>query len=269
MKKLKAFSLLETILSIAIIGLISSSFSLLFLSITRYKKIKLNEQKYHYIRISVQNYVLQHGKLPMASENTLGISSSSYHGFVPYKTLGIAKSYMLDANNKPFRYVINPIFADTNIPIHVPLNYKPDINEKSFMRLYKYDNNVLIYDYYMKFNQIEIFDKENSIISKNDFFYVLPPISAPFPTAAHFYQWIKQNYQKEENKVSNVVAWILISFGKNTSSNEHKINKTSTSKFYITSANSTFADTLFFQSRFDLLAQIGFYSTPEPIYDDK
>lgn len=270
MKTTPALTLLETMLSLAILSLTSSCLLTLYFFLSHNQKHKINEQKFHKIRVAMQSYLLQHGKLPTASKSKDGISAPMLiSGYVPYKTLGIPKAYMYDANNKEFKYVVNKLFINTNIPLHVPLTYKPQNNEQSFLRLYTYQNGKLYYDNTAG-NTLTIFDKNKiSVISNEDYFFVLAPLKAPFNNINSFETWVKQTIQneKQEYKVTNVVAWLIISFGKNNQSEEQKQNRLSEDTFYISSKNTGFYDWIFYQSRFDLAAQIGFYCTPEPIYD--
>lgn len=263
MKKTNAFSLLEAILSIAIIGLIASSFSLVYITISLHNKKKINEYRFHEIRIAIQSYLIRNGKLPCAASKNNGESTqNTYIGYVPYKTLGIAKKHTLDSNNKPFKYIVNKNFTETNIPLYAPLSIPPQSNEKSFLRLYNYVDGRLFYDH--KENHIVLKDKNNqSILDENDFFYVRPPMRN-IKTPQELKIWLTTNSELEEYKVYNQISWLLISEG-STESEESKINRDQTYFFYTSSKDGSFTDQVFFQTRFDLAAQIGFYCTAEPI----
>ncbi|WP_342261776.1 hypothetical protein [Alphaproteobacteria bacterium endosymbiont of Tiliacea citrago] len=255
MKKINAFSLLELTLSLSIMGLMLTSLTILHTLISKMNKKDINETKYHHIRIAMQNYLLKNGKLPYASKNEDGNSSITlYQGYVPYKTLGISKTYLYDANNRAFLYVVNPLLTDTNIPIQTPLSYYPKEKEKSFLRLYKQHENILYHDYYSQENQLEIFDEKNiSVIEENDYFFVLTQQPKNFKTQKELDQWVARNIDNkdEQYKVQNIIAWLIIT-------NNHK--KNDKMKFYINKQTS-----IFFQTRFDMAAQIGFYCSAEPL----
>lgn len=266
MKKTKAFSLLEAILSLTIIGLIASGFSVIYVTISLRNSKKANEYKFHEIRIAMQSYLIRNGKLPCAASKNNGESTqNTYIGYIPYKTLGITEKHALDSNNKPFKYIVNKNFTETDMPLHIPLSIAPKSNEKSFLRLYNYVDGKLFYDF--KENHIILKDKNNgSVIDDTDFFYVLPPMKK-ITTRQALKNWLTQNVQLEEYKVYNQISWLLISEG-STDSEESKSNRDQTWIFYISSKDKHFTDQVFFQTRFDIAAQIGFYCTAEPIKEE-
>lgn len=260
MKKIKAFSLLEITINLGIIGITLTGIITLWFALSKYQKEKINNQKYEYIRISMQNFLIQHGRLPNASKDTSGLEDCfNTNGNLPYKTLGISKKYMFDANGNAFRYIVNDHFTNTNIPLVTPLSCPPKNADTSFLRIYTYnDNKINLYDLIAHTNEkIKLIKNGTSVISEKDFFYILPPIKK-FIDLNEMYKWIESSkVQDPKYKTSNTIAWILISFNKN---NPDKQNQTNTKIFYEN------GDTIFYQSRFDMAAQTGFNATPEPIY---
>ena len=269
MPKFKAFSLLETAITLAILGLLTSIIFPIYKIISHYKEKITNEEKYNYIRTSMQSYLLRHGKLPFAADQE-GISKPNMLiGFIPYKTLGIKKSYMFDAKNNFFTYAVNKNFTNTNIPIITSLKTPPLANTKTFCRLYKFHNNeIILYDDIEE--NLSLFEEEKNIILQDDYFYIMLP-QKKFKSIHEMNQWLKDSLEKKEEKYKNknAIAWILISHGKNKTSCS-QMNKIQSPKFCLLpnkNEQQNFSDQVFYQTRFDMAAQVGTPCTSEPIYE--
>lgn len=242
MKKYKAFSLLEISLTLIIIGITLTGILSIYKIILITQKNYINQKKYNYIQIAIQNYTLQHGHLPYAAQKNNGISTiNCKKGYLPYKTLGINKKYSFNEDKQPFQYVVHSYLSKTNIPIIMPLTYPPKEGETSFNRVYHVQNEeIIFYDLISQIpDEILIYDDNNqSVLSKDDFFYILPPLKK-FENLNQLYEWQSINHQQEKFKCKNTIAWALFS-------NEQYV---------------------YYQTRFDLSAQIGFPASPEPIYN--
>ena len=163
MKKYKAYILIETSLSILMLGISL----VIILSYSKYSlyKIQKNETKCkaNYIRKAIEGYVARHGMMPSAGNEDGEEVEGLYKGFVPYKALGISKIYKNDGFNKSFVYFVNPNFVLSEykdcivLPVYFPQNVYPSnasdkrivcfqrlyqekqsLNEKKFLKKYIY-----------------------------------------------------------------------------------------------------------------------------------
>lgn len=275
-----AYSLLEVAISIGIAGIAISMVTPIWHTISVAKKIRINEQKYHYIRNAMQAYVIRYGHLPHAAENLNGVANMQHvKGYLPYKTLGISKQYALDSNNKPFTYAINKHLGKHATKEHIPLmrniSTNTQRNQISFCRLFKYKDSgaLAIIDEICVLDNLIVLEKGISIVDEQDHFFVMKPMSF-FHTIEKWKEWqatsITQKTERMKN--CNAIAWVLIAHGSNKKnkplSNCAQMNKTETQKFCILPAdddNGFFNDTVFYQTRFDLAAQAGFPCTAEPM----
>lgn len=243
-KRLNAFNLMEMSITLFIIGTTLTGILTLIKVIKFNQTEYINQKKYEYIKKALQNYVIQHGHLPYAANNNDGVSSNGLtNGFLPYKEIGINKSYSYDAKKQSFHYQVNKYLAKTNISIIMPLKYPPKNGETSFNRVYNIQNNEIIeYDIIANTpDDINIFENEINVISEKDYFYILPPITK-FHSISELYKWYNSINDSKNNKFKckNTIAWTI-------------------------SINGQYK---YYQTRFDLSSQIGFYASPEPIYLD-
>lgn len=275
-KKIKAFSLLEAAMAIAIFGLAISIVIPIMQTITIAKKHRINEEKFYQIKIAMEIYLLKHGYLPLP-ENENGKSIETYKGNVPYIELGLSKKAIYDANNKLFTYAVNKNLTKkeekTHIPITHPLSTVLPNNCVTFCRIYKQNGKgeVEKYDDIDFDKNLKIFDKNGNVLLENDHIYIMYPLKR-FANTLEYRAW-KARSLKEKNlsqKNYNLIAWILISHGKKTKNDSiDKFNNLNQEyNFYIEGTDGKiFNDQLFYQTRFDMAAQIGFPCTLEPVYD--
>jgi len=277
-RRLKAFSLLEVALAIAIAGIAVSCITPIWHTITITKKQRMNEERFHYIRTAMQAYLMRFGYLPCAAANENGFATNeTYAGFVPYKTLGIAKQYSKDCEGKPFTFAVNKnlvklpgknyiLFPKQACSTNIP-------NQVSFCKLYGFKPNAskehTIYycaDEICTLPNLALLDNEESIIDPNDFYHVLPH---PEVNLSGYYsaKWQKQVVleKPDDRKVCNTVAWLLIMHGPNkhnkplSKAKEANIVKNAGQQiFYLSAAKDDkglFNDIVFYQTRFDMAAQ--------------
>jgi type II secretory pathway pseudopilin PulG len=275
-KQISAFSLLEVTLALAVIGLAMGTVTPIIKTFSIAKKSRINEEKFHYIRIAMQGYLLRHGHLPHAGDKEGNEISGQKRGFVPYKSLGIRKQYAYDSNSNFFTYAVNlNLTAQPNkkfIPITIPLTTPPKPGMISFLRLYKFntDGSIDMYDDIDETKNIIVIENKNEVISDKDCIYIMKPLPK-FHLPQMIGQWlIASNMIDPKYKCSNLIAWVLISHGKQRADDSvaKKSNATSDIHFYVNSSNGL-NDQVFYQTRFDMTAQCGFYCTNEPIYSEK
>lgn len=284
-KKIAAFSLVEIALTIIILGITISSITPIWQAIHISKKMRVNEEKFHYIRLAMQGYLLQHGYLPNASSTFEGISQKEVvRGYVPYKTLGISKDYAFDSNNRPFSFVVNKNLVQLDNVIYKPLMqhiYHDEPNSVSFCRLshgsYKTEHNKrFITDNICNLKNLTLLDQGKSVVLETDYVFSIPPMFLNDSDALKKWYLNKKN---EEHKICNTMAWLIISHGlegnfhAKKNKQKQKISKckqmnTNNEQEFCLSPESDddglFNDTIFYQTRFDMAAQSNCPCTIEP-----
>lgn len=106
--KLKAFNMLETAFAILLIGIFTSMIIPYWQFLNTKQNIIVTQIRANYIRKAMEGYVMRYGFLPNAAVDTNGDETQGVHkGFVPYKTLGIPKSYIYDGFGKLFTFIVN------------------------------------------------------------------------------------------------------------------------------------------------------------------
>lgn len=104
----KAFNLLEASFALLLIGMLSSALIPYHKALNTKQNLELTRLRANYIRKSIEGYVARYGFLPCASENLSGIEKKGTTcGYIPYKTLGISKTYIYDGFGKPFIFGVN------------------------------------------------------------------------------------------------------------------------------------------------------------------
>lgn len=107
-KSRNGFSLIESCIVLAVMGLIMSSvlpLSVRYYKATNWRKTDDNLQESHDALIA---YFKQHRALPFASDESSGHSIYGKKiGCVPYQTLGIHKSMACDGFGRPLRYAVH------------------------------------------------------------------------------------------------------------------------------------------------------------------
>lgn len=281
-KNLPAFSLLEVALSIMIVGVALACVVPIFKTISVANSMRSNEEKFTRIRFAMQAYLLRHGHLPEAAQDTDGKSTPELtKGYVPYKTLGIERKYMFDVKSKPFSYVVNKFVIKapgiTFLPITMPLTTCIKPGQVTFCRYYKFNSPKSKFpDYYdwassaPEEEKLCLFDNNENVLSHDEPIYIMKPLFK-FMQMHTLIDWQKQSLQEKsiQYKSGDIVAWILISHGtpKNgQTSKAQYINIKSMRYFHMNFKDGAFNDIVFYQTRFDMAAQVGFPATVEPIY---
>ncbi len=297
-QKTKAFSLLEISLAIAIAGIAVSCITPIWHTITIAKHQRANEEKFHYIRIAMQAYLLRFGYLPCAAATENGLSTeNTFTGFIPYKTLGIQSRYTKDCNGKPFTFSVNKnlvrIPGKNYILLPKQANCIDIPNQVSFCRLYGYNEQQAptiingIYstskyyctDQICKLPNLTILEKGESIIDKNDYFHILPELTMNMSNPTRWLQWQRSAVLEKNDryKICNTVAWLMISHGPNKSNkplskgkllNLAALQNNQQQVFCISpdvDDAGLFNDVVFYQTRFDMAAQCGCPCTTEPM----
>lgn len=275
-KKILAYSLLEVAIAIMVSGVAISSIIPLLKTISISKKMRLNEEKYHYIRYAMQGYLLRYGYLPFAAKNDGMELTNMVRGFVPYKTLGITKEYIYDSNGNLFTYIVNKNLAKQAnkeyIPITRPVHSIMNKNQVTFCRLYKHDKTLMM-DEICTLENLVILEKGVSIIEPKDMFYIMEPMYF-FKNANDWNEWQVKAFSSKllRQKSCNVVAWAIISHGPNKNNRPitkcKEMNNNETQKICIlpeSGDNGLFNDVIFYQTRFDMAAQSGWPCTSESI----
>lgn len=271
--KIKAFSLLEMALVIAIIGIVFSSITPIWHIFNKSNAEKLNEEKYNYIRLAMQNHLRKKGYLCAAAPDLNGISNENMiKGYVPYKTLGISKKYAFDANNKPFIFAVNKHFLNKNLA-NLALPITINIHHSNFCRILKPSNNGEMerYDEVCENAGLVVLENEESIILKDDFFYIMHDLKKT-NSLIDVKIWLKNSLStfEEKYKNCNTIAWVLIVSKKNNNKCS-KINADFENKVCYISCSENgsgkenlFLDKVFYQTRFDMAAQIGSPCSSQP-----
>jgi hypothetical protein len=145
MQKLKASLILEMALSLLIMGILMSSLMLFFQSVNSRRNHIVTVNRANYIRIALQAYVYRKGFLPYAADEDGIEKDGQLIGYLPYKTLGIQKIYAKDGFGKFYEYLVNENLAlgfHTKVgylivPLLVPLQIpSQEYFCKTFCRLY-------------------------------------------------------------------------------------------------------------------------------------
>ena len=282
--KLKAFSLLEISIAIFITGIIFSSLFPVFKLITKAQEEVVNEEKAKQIRIAVQNYVLLKGHLPFAANDLQGKSSQNiWSGFVPYKELGLKESLCYSAAKIPFKFIVNINFCKKEnekfIPLNVPLYVFPPCGSVSFCRLYDWSSNgrIIKYDKACLLDDIDVLDKGESVVLPENDVFIMRDIDN-ISGIGDVNSWLVNSLASKDEKFRccNKVAWILIAPKKRKHKKGVKLSacqinndKADNKKIcYSSEKNDSgmFYDKVFFQTRFDLAAQIGFNCSSQGLY---
>jgi|GEM_PF-7004516 len=291
--KMAGFSLLEVALSIMIVGIAVACVVPIFQTIGIANSMRTNEEKFTRIRFAMQAYLLRYGHLPSAASSTDGISTANKtKGFVPYKTLGIEKKYLFDAKSQEFIYVVNKFLIQTYdanlqpnvkfLPITMPLTTVISPGEVTFCRYYQFEKSAKTgdqkflepktYDQASHENGLNLMENGQNILDPEDVIFIMHPLYA-FADLNSLKQWQKESLTKKEEKYknTNIIAWILICKGNGKNgqiSAAQEENRTSETTFHISSEDGIFNDLVFYQTRFDMAAQVGFPATIEPIYSN-
>lgn len=303
MKKYQAFSILEAALSILLIGIFASFIMPYWKLLNTNNNIIQTKLKANYIRKAIEGYVIRNSQVPYAG-NKEGISQEGLLiGYLPYKTLGISKNYQYDGFGNSFTYIANgnltmPKYKKNMrknlaaMPIHIPQTVYPTFcctYFKTFCRNYSYETrantkeewkdyeNGTLVSQYTRIKQYDVLDDEKNIkiIKQNKEiklgYIKIGKMLVKQPsfnlTAFHKEtQWeaaakeakknnkIKwEDLENNEAKNYDIIAWALISH--RTSANKNKSMK----------IISGYGDLIFFQSRFNIAAQIKHPCTSAPI----
>jgi type II secretory pathway pseudopilin PulG len=269
--RVKAYSILEIVLVLTIMGTVFSSLFSFWIVISQAKKQKQTEEKFHHIRVAMQAYLLRNGNLPSAAPGPEGISDGrTLQGFVPYKTLGIDKKYLLDSNRKPFRFVVNKNFIQNLAKIQTP----PNIAAPTFCRLMVIEgenqlNNptrVEKYDTICEAPDLLLLENGKNILDPNDYFFNLKEMPK-FRFAQEAQTWIVDSLKvlHERYKVCNTIAWILVSENKNETQCSH-MNRDGSARFCLISNEKKYRDRVFYQTKFDMAAQANYPCGAHPIF---
>jgi hypothetical protein len=275
-KLIRAFSILEASLVVAISGVMLSVIIPVYKILSKSYEHKNNEFKATKIRLAIQSYVLRNGYLPFASSGDGFAKVQTFSGFIPYKTLGLDKKFSVNSRAVPFKFVVNKHLTQAGgsfSSILLPPFAKPNVNKVTFCRLYTFEKDeILKYDKICDLESIDILENGKSIIDPLSSFFVMPPISN-FSYVGEMQRWASsvQNLSHPKYKVCDTIAWVLISSegrrGKKT--NCQLINENPASeKFCLrpeASDHGIFDQKFYYQTRFDLASQIGRYCGSEPI----
>lgn len=111
------FSLLETALSLSILGIISAGgLSLLNKSI-QHRKFQKTEDNFQEIIHALTSFLISHHRLPcpckwenreIGLENSDCSLTNDYQGVIPFRSLGISSEYTKNGDNQWITYVVNP-----------------------------------------------------------------------------------------------------------------------------------------------------------------
>ncbi|HLD95660.1 MAG TPA: hypothetical protein VI959_03360 [Alphaproteobacteria bacterium] len=111
--RLKAFSLLEAVLALSVVGLVATFTFPLVEQMLLLKNHETTKTKMERIIYALSGFVLSQKHLPcpatsLESGDTLLDCTGSFKGFVPYKSLGLSEKDVCDGKGKPFIYGVNP-----------------------------------------------------------------------------------------------------------------------------------------------------------------
>lgn len=289
-----AFSLLEVAISLALIGIFLSILPKYFKLRDYAYNLQITTLRARYIRNSLQGFVKRYGFLPCAALNKDGIGvNGSFSGFLPYRTLGIDRRFMFDGFGAPFSYVVNQFLAlstyrkkmrilTPSFPVNIFCEYGV-----SFCRVSSYQTREDKFkpwvDSYSKIGLQEVKIKEcDSVCSLNKLQILLKNrpvlqedhVFAFRPYVDFYNRWLRFDgfgvdfFKKLDplaftklpsGKMCNVLAWALIS-GKGKPIINTAATNTSIEQINLDSPN-----LIFWQSRFDLVAQIGDPCTTQPV----
>lgn len=275
--RFRAFSLLEIAISLTIIGIAFAGILPFWKLLLFSRNQRINELKAVQVRYAIQGFVLRYGFLPYAAKDQNGIETHGNHkGFLPYKTLGLSKNYIMDSHNKPFTFIMNKHLGKNNekhhLPPVIPFSIELPKDSCTFCRIYEFDKDgrVCLYDKICHVQNIELVAKGKDVFdSEHKKIYIMRPISKYLSNTI---AWIKLSLT-EDKKYENCdcVAWILISHGQSKNGMKNKcreMNRCSDSKFCLEPEpgdTGIFDDQIFWQSRFDLASQIGTPCSTEAI----
>lgn len=229
-------------------------------AVTKKHRLSLTKMRANYIRKNLEGYVARYGFLPYASSNLNGLESEGVCvGYLPYRTLGIDKSYAYDGSGKPFSFMVNKNLV---LKFQKNLGYiirPPFLHEslyaagaRSWGRLFVYKTSanhsiihpskehelqIYLYDYdgIDEFFNIQILkDNVPIVLSKIYAYPVVNKNTLPTHLAVHFQDFKGYRFYYP---IYDVIAWVLIS----GSEKSHEIRS---------------SPCVFWQSRFHLASQI-------------
>lgn len=293
-KTLQAFSLLEVALSLLLIGIFCSLIFPYMKVVTFAQNQAISKERANYIRKAVEGYVIKYGFLPYASSDNKGLASKRcVSGLVPYRTLGIGKRYIYDGFGKLFSFIVNEQLVDEYwksqgykiIPVWMPMSYLQEKNEVRFQRIpffevFNYNTKEYVANPGPLKELPKAFDNEQRVrgststfrIRKNDIVGKYSKIMLQgldnsidnecetkryfFIDAFDFKYSLMLVHPCRLGSIEDVLAWALISHGKGELKDNSRQN-------IIIKCNGS--DLVFWQSRFNLVAQLKYPMTTNPV----
>jgi|GEM_PF-2893303 len=143
---LRAFSILEAAFALLLIGIFATIIIPYWKLLHDRENYFLTQSRANYVRKAVQGYVARHGFLPYSGDSSGFSKNGLVRGLVPYKTLGIPQRLILDGYGSQFSFIVNE-FLTRNfwlekgykiLPITLPVNIFQDDFGVSFTRIYGY-----------------------------------------------------------------------------------------------------------------------------------
>ena len=118
--KARGFTLVQMAVIVLMLGLFIGSTLSFLTSEDDINHEKITRDRMQKIALALHNYAEQKGSLPCASWENISIgdaadcsgSTQSFQGIVPFKTLGLAQTDIIDGYGNPFTYVVSDAVLD-------------------------------------------------------------------------------------------------------------------------------------------------------------
>jgi len=120
------FSLLETALALAVMGLVAAGLVALLQQFRNRQQVQLTRTNQERILHALGHYIARHGRLPCPADPGFALTGSMLsgeamrgchaspkriQGYVPFKTLGLPRKVALNGHGVPLTYVVNPVLT--------------------------------------------------------------------------------------------------------------------------------------------------------------
>jgi type II secretory pathway pseudopilin PulG len=121
-RALSGFSLLETALALAVMGIVVAGLVALLQQFRSRQQAQLTRTNQERILHALGHYIARHGRLPCPADPKRGdhsgeamrdccASPGRIQGYVPFVTLGLPRQVALNGRGIPFTYVVNPLLT--------------------------------------------------------------------------------------------------------------------------------------------------------------